>query len=81
MSDIRQLEWTETRNGVSYSKGKLYKRFAITSRTNGYTVLDSSTGDIERTHTLIGARAWAAARVNARAICHPSNWERSNDAS
>lgn len=65
---MTQITWTATRHGVSYSAGRFYKRFAVTSRTDGFTIVDSATGAVERTYTLTGAQAWATARVEMQAV-------------
>ena len=56
----RGVTWQAFVNGVSLSR---CFRFAIVERTHGYTLIDNETKELNRTTTLVMARAVADTRI------------------
>lgn len=71
--NVRQVGWRPFNvYGIAWSTtpSPIYKRFYITRTTNGFTVVDKQTGEIERTTTLAAAQAWAGIRVGEQCVRH-----------
>jgi hypothetical protein len=72
MDEPKQIGWTNWKFDIQFSKNpaSLYKRFYVTRSTSGYTVVDTTTGDLARLDTLAAAHAWAGIRVGERCVRH-----------